>query len=98
MTERTLGTFRIDKAQWEAFQVKAKEHGSNASSLIIGWIETYLDGSIDSIDNNQISLDNSIDNSIDNIDERIDKRIDTVFLSVQERLDRLEQELEKFAA
>jgi tetrahydromethanopterin S-methyltransferase subunit G len=91
MTERTLGTFRIDKAQWEAFQGKAKEHGSNASSLIISWIEAYLDDSLDSIDN-------GIDKRIDNIDERIDKRIDTVFLSVQERLDKLEQELEKFAA
>jgi flagellar biosynthesis/type III secretory pathway protein FliH len=91
MTERTLGTFRIDKAQWEAFQGKAKERGSNASSLITGWIEAYLD---DSIDNGKVS----IDTSIDNIDERIDNRIDTVFLSVQERLDKLEQELEKFAA
>ena len=94
MTERTLGTFRIDKAQWEAFQSRAKENGSNASSLILSWIDLYLDGNLDSLDKTESCLDNSIDN----VDSRIDKRLDEILLTVQERLDRLEQELEKFAA
>jgi hypothetical protein len=94
MTERTLGTFRIDKSQWEAFQGKAKENGSNASSLILSWIELYLDGNLDSID----KVKSCLDDSIDSIDNRIDKRVEERLQPIRERIDELMKELGEFAA
>jgi hypothetical protein len=41
-----LGTFRTDSETWDSFQAKAKLNGTNASSLLQGFIRNYLDGNV----------------------------------------------------
>jgi hypothetical protein len=83
MADKTLGTFRIDAELWEDFKEQARSKGTNASSLIIAWISTYLD--------------NSIDASIDSIDKPTIS-IDEALQPILQRLDSLETELGKLEA
>lgn len=41
-----LGTFRTDSKTWDSFQAKAKLNGTNASSLLQGFIRNYLEGKV----------------------------------------------------
>lgn len=83
MTDKTLGTFRIDSDLWEDFKDQARSNGTNASSLIITWISAYLD--------------NGIDASIDSIDKPT-VSIDEALQPILQRLDNLEAELGKSEA
>ena len=42
MKEKKLATFRIDSDQWIAFQEWAKRSGTNASALLVEYIEQCL--------------------------------------------------------
>lgn len=42
MNQKTLATFRIDASQWQAFQQWAKRSGTNASALLVEYIEECL--------------------------------------------------------
>jgi hypothetical protein len=39
-----LATFRSDKDTWESFIAKAKANGTNASALLQGFVQSYLNG------------------------------------------------------
>ncbi|MBD2181883.1 hypothetical protein H6S82_00245 [Planktothrix sp. FACHB-1355] len=72
MTNKKLATFRIDASKWQAFQQWAKRSGSNASALLVEYIEECLDTaptrrSIFPL--NQTA--NNIDERIGSIDERL---------------------------
>jgi hypothetical protein len=64
-----LATFRTDRDIWQSFQDKAKANGTNASALLQGFVQNYLDDNLDGIDNQSRQAGNGIDI---NLDERID--------------------------
>ncbi|OKH30832.1 hypothetical protein NIES2119_30120 [[Phormidium ambiguum] IAM M-71] len=42
MNDKKLATFRIDASQWKAFQEWARRSGTNASALLVEYIEECL--------------------------------------------------------
>ena len=68
-----LATFRTDGDIWQSFQDKAKANGTNASALLQGFVQNYLDGNLDGIDNQSRQAGNGIDV---NLDERIDTALE----------------------
>jgi len=104
-----LATFRTDDKIWQSFQDKAKANGTNASALLQRFVQNYLDGNIDGIDNQSRQADNGIDIALDErideikteLDSRIDERIDskisnlqTVVTNQNREIDALKLELE----
>jgi hypothetical protein len=89
MAESALGTFRVDKDLWAKFQELAKSGDSNASKLIVGFIEACIDNRIDIKDytstkpkpkpeNLSVSIDSYLDKNLDTrIDHNLDARIDS---------------------
>jgi hypothetical protein len=75
MTESGLATFRIEKERWARFQQLAKDSNSNASKLIISFIDACLDNRID-IDDYTITQPKSAI-STSGIDEYLDNNLDT---------------------
>ena len=75
MTESGLATFRIEKERWARFQQLAKDSNSNASKLIISFIDACLDNRID-IDDYTITQSKS-EISTSGIDDYLDNNLDT---------------------
>jgi hypothetical protein len=75
MTDSGLATFRIEKERWARFQQLAKDSNSNASKLIISFIDACLDNRID-IDDYTITQPKSAI-STSSIDEYLDNNLDT---------------------
>jgi uncharacterized membrane protein YebE (DUF533 family) len=48
MTQEKLGTFKVDASLWDSFIARAKQEGTNGSTLLKSFIAAYLDGRIDS--------------------------------------------------
>ena len=78
MTESVLGTFRVEKELWNKFQGLAKSSSSNASQVIVGFIQACIDGSVDgSIDiKNYTNIKPKQKADADNIDGVIDAYLD----------------------
>lgn len=85
MTEQTIATFRIEKQKWVNFQELAKTGETNASRLIIGFIEACTDSRIDIADY-AVTKPRSIDTSTDSIDSYLDKHLDIRIDSYLEKL------------
>lgn len=85
MAKKKLATFRINGDEWEAFQEWAKRSGTNASALLVDYIEQCLDrppAKISIISQNE---------TINNIDYRIDtieKRLKALEESIEERIEK----------
>lgn len=75
MTESGLATFRIEKERWARFQQLAKDSNSNASKLIISFIDACLDNRIDIGDYTITQPKSAISTS--GIDEYLDNNLDT---------------------
>lgn len=95
MVEKQLATFRIEAEQWQAFKAKATEGGTNATAMLLQWINLYLDDNLDvSIDLTQSHLDKNLDSVLSSLDRRIDSAI----APLQQQIDQLKAELGEFAA
>lgn len=86
MNDKTLATFRIDMAQWKAFQEWAKRSSTNASALLVEYIEECLDraptrGAKFRLESNAINIDQRIDS--------LDKRIAQLEISLDKRIEEL---------
>jgi uncharacterized coiled-coil DUF342 family protein len=89
---KILATFRIEESDWNAFKEWAEKRGNNASSELVGFIESALGRA--SVQRESISLeslDNRIENCIDKcldskLDISIDKRIGTAIESLRDEL------------
>lgn len=71
MPDKSLATFRIEPEKWEAFKALATSNGSNASAVLIDFIETCLA-------TNRIHIESSASTTnfnLDDINVLIDKRI-----------------------
>ena len=74
MTESGLATFRIEKERWIRFQQLAKDSNTNASKLIIGFIDACLDSRIDV--NDYTIVETKSETSSSDIDKYLDAHID----------------------
>ena len=85
MKEKILATFRTDPDKWEAFKTLASEENSNATSVLLDFMDWYLDGN--RIQKGKTKTVKSQQSRPDNLDERIEalvnERIDTL---LKERL------------
>jgi hypothetical protein len=79
MIQKKLATFRIDADQWDAFQEWAKRSGTNASALLVNYIEQCL-----------VSTPSRSSHFPDRMNKNLDKRLD----SLEQRLLFLETSLE----
>jgi hypothetical protein len=83
MAGSALGTFRVDKKSWDKFQELAKGGDTNASKLIVEFIDACLDNRIDIKNYTSTkpkskpeNLSESIDTHLDNnLNARIDARL-----------------------
>jgi hypothetical protein len=100
MTDRNLRTFRCDAERWKAFKSKASENNTNASALLLQFIDTYLAyGCIDNgIDSKDGCTDTHIDSTDIDIDSRIDSRIDNLLQPIKQELEALRADLGEFVA
>lgn len=73
---KILATFRIDPEEWEAFKTMAAADGSNASSLLMGFVRSYLSGN--KPNTNAISTPTSLDTSWSSRLDTIESRLDDV--------------------
>lgn len=63
---KKLATFNVEAEIWEAFKIKARQNGVNASALLNQWVRVYLDeNSVSYLDSNldiiQVSQQSIID-------------------------------------
>ncbi|MFB2891734.1 hypothetical protein ACE1CI_02205 [Aerosakkonemataceae cyanobacterium BLCC-F50] len=79
MIQKKLATFRIDADQWDAFQEWAKRSGTNASALLVNYIEQCL-----------VSTPSRFSQFPDRMNKNLDKRLDRL----EQRLLFLETSLE----
>ena len=86
MTKKKLATFRIDPDEWEAFQEWAKRSGTNASALLVNYIEQCLDRPPSKI--SRFSL-NGTDDNIERRIDSIDKRLKLLEGSIEEKIEKL---------
>ncbi|MFB2920292.1 MULTISPECIES: hypothetical protein [Aerosakkonema] len=85
MAKKKLATFRIDGDEWEAFQQWAKRSGTNASALLVDYIEQCLDRPPTKI---SILSQNEITNNIDARIDTIEKRLKVLEESIEERIEK----------
>lgn len=72
MRQKKLATFRIDADEWEAFQEWARRSGTNASALLVNYIEECLDRTPTRFSRMPIDrITNNLDKRIDRLDERL---------------------------
>jgi hypothetical protein len=76
MADSALGTFRVDKDSWAKFQEIAKSGGTNASKLIVGFIDACLDNSIDINDYKTTKPKPKPENLSESIDVYLDNNLD----------------------
>lgn len=105
MAESSLGTFRVEKELWTKFQELAKSGGSNASKVIVGFIQACIDNNIDVKDYTSTkpkpkpeNLSEAVDAYLDkNLDTRIDRNLDAcIYDYLEKNLDRhLDERLDK---
>lgn len=96
MKEKILATFRLDPDKWEAFKTLASEENSNATNMLLDFIDWCLDG-------NRISKGKPKTTKAqprpDNLDERIEalvnERIAYLANGLNERLSAVYTELEE---
>lgn len=91
MAESKLATFKCDPEVWEAFKTKAAESKTNASAVLKGFIQAYLDGRID------LPADRSI-GAIQGIDERIEASLDVLRAELRTEIQELSDRLGKLKA
>jgi hypothetical protein len=95
-----LATFRIDSELWTQFIEVAKSEGTNASKLLIGFIQSRIDGDI--YNPAPVYTESDTDKLATHIDERIDEHIDKItkiefdeyVLSANIRMENLEKSIE----
>ncbi len=71
MNDKKLATFRIDASQWKAFQEWAKRSDTNASALLVEYIEECLSRSPTRGVKFSLGPTISIQRRIDSLDKRI---------------------------
>jgi chromosome segregation ATPase len=106
MSDKKLATFRIDGEVWEQFQELAKADGSNASKLLIDFVNGYIDrrqsrqsvaSDIDSLDIGGSNLDTSMDSLDKNqIEQLVVGIVDERTQAIAERMEAIEQRLGEF--
>lgn len=57
---KKLATFNVEAEVWEAFKIKARQNGVNASALLNQWVKAYLD------ENSITYLGNNLDSNLGN--------------------------------
>lgn len=85
MTKKKLATFRIDPNEWEAFQEWAKRSGTNASALLVDYIEQCLDRPPSKISK---FLQNETTSNIDYRIDTIEKRLKALEESIEQRIEK----------
>lgn len=80
MADKILATFRVDSDKWEAFKSAAGLDDSNASAVLLEFIDWYLDG-------NRLTSESVSSPNLDGIDSRIDKLIDDRMAQIDKRID-----------
>lgn len=88
MKDKVLATFRLEPEKWESFKALAASHDSNASAILIQFIETCLDTNQLPSQTPPTQTPSTDTTHLDNLEEMIDKRID-------KRLDELRLQLEQ---
>lgn len=92
----TLGTFRIDKDVWKAFQDKAKNEGQNASAVLNRFIRQYLDGVVGMPADSEspMHLEESLEGRIEEI---VKAQLAASIASLETRLEEVERGKQKVA-
>lgn len=85
---KILATFRVDENDWNAFKEWAESRGTNASSELVGFIESALGRGSDRGAIDLDSLDKRIEGCLDKhlaskLDIGIDKKIETAIESLR---------------
>jgi hypothetical protein len=96
MADKTLATFRLDPALWEAFKNMAAASGSNASAVLTEFVRSYLapqpvNESAAPVPNTQLPIPNSQSAYLDNLDGIIDERLDNRGLKPETIKEQLEE-------
>ncbi|MFB2835357.1 hypothetical protein [Floridanema evergladense] len=73
MNHKKLATFRIDVSQWQAFQEWAKRSGTNASALLVDYIEQCLDRPPTRVTKFRLAPKYNTDKRIDSIDKKLEQ-------------------------
>ncbi|MBE9225336.1 hypothetical protein IQ264_07810 [Phormidium sp. LEGE 05292] len=72
MKQKKLATFRIDADEWVAFQEWARRSGTNASAILVNYIEECLERTPTRFSHFPIErMNKNIDKRLDNIEERL---------------------------
>lgn len=95
--DTTLGTFRIDKDVWKAFQDKAKNEGQNASAVLNRFIRQYLDGAVGMPADNEswAHLEEGLEGRIE---EMVKAQLAISIASLENRLEEVERGKQKKTA
>ena len=89
MAESALGTFRIDKDLWAKFQKLAKSNDTNASKLIVGFIEASIGNRVDVKDYKTTKPNPKLENLSESIDTYLSENLgDRVKVIMSNRLDK----------
>lgn len=75
---KTLATFKIDQETWESFKAKARELDVSASSLMVEFIEQFLDGTVELSTKNKPDKREPATSDIDTIRAEIDRQLDRI--------------------
>ena len=85
MKEKILATFRTDPDKWETFKTQASEDNSSATSVLLDFIDWYLDGN--RIQKGKSKTVKTQQSRLDNLDERIEALItERIEATLKERL------------
>ena len=93
MAESALGTFRIDKDLWAKFQKLAKSKDTNASKLIVGFIEASIGNRVDVKDYKTTKPNPKLENLSESIDTYLSENLDDRVKAIMS--DRLDKSLDK---
>ncbi|MBA2749957.1 MAG: hypothetical protein H0U45_14825 [Tatlockia sp.] len=59
---KKLASFNCDEQLWSKFKARCQEQGTTATAKLTGFIQLYLDGSLDDLD-------------VNTLDKRLDERV-----------------------
>lgn len=93
MNHKKLATFRVDVSQWQAFQEWAKRSGTNASALLVDYIEQCLDRPPTRVTQFRLAPKSNTDKRIDSIDKKLAQLEISIEKQISESIARRMQEL-----
>ena len=93
MNHKKLATFRIDVSGWQAFQEWAKRSGTNASALLVDYIEQCLDRPPTRVTQFRLAPKSNTDKRRDSIDKKLEQLEISIEKQISESIARRMPEL-----